>query len=455
MSQMNCVNTALPLPQNSCHHSISILHLSWTIHNHSSADWRKSSTSGLTNSGSMPLRSILLRSTPQPFNSFPDQRFIGVMAKLTSITVSESKKSSTRRKKKGKSFVCFLLFFAEHQNLYVAKLRSILSHAATWGILGLGVEASWIEARPVRAESPSPRGLIEKKQPDDSSKIRFALHQLFPLTDNFQHPQVKKKIHNILQHPSKQLIHRSTNSESAGLMHQVARSAWDIWLWRQLLIQQKAKRSNVALHRQRMCHVIPCHTLFSIMQRHHMPAIVCTCSSFLASLTFTDIASSSMEVLRGRVVRQRSARIVHSRHVLSCIGPAVPQSSWQMRTTDGTRYSKTFRDTAPGHLTHIFCHTVISKLYQFVMLFSSVHSVLHQFPECSNMAICSAAKCAGVAPLPQHKLHETIRNLKQSQRPVSIWTKSALGSWLHGSEREMPAWSNGVMMSDWPPEMVD
>lgn len=120
-------------------------------------------------------------------------------------------------------------------------------------------------------------------------------------------------------------------------MHQ--RSAWDVWLWRQLLIQQKAKRSNVALHRQRMCHVIPCHILISIMQSHHMPAIVCTFSSFPA-LTFTDIASSSMEVLRGRVVRQRSARIVHSRHVLSCIGPAVPQSSWQMRTTDGKRYSK-------------------------------------------------------------------------------------------------------------------
>ena len=92
----------------------------------------------------------------------------------------------------------------------------------------------------------------------------------------------------------------------------------------------------------------------------------------------------------------------------------------KMRTTDGKRYSKTFKDTAPGHLTHIFCHTVISKIVSICDAFSSVHSVLHQFPECSNMAICcSKVRWSSSIASKKHKLHETIRNLKTKRAAKS------------------------------------
>ena len=153
-----------------------------------------------------------------------------------------------------------------------------------------------------------------------------------------------------------------------------------------------------------------------------MPAIVCTFSSFLASLTFTDIASSSMEVLRGRVVRQRSAP-----HSPQQTCPQLHRTSSPSIILTNAHYGwdpifKTFKDTAPGHLTHIFCHTVISKLYQFVML-SRASTPCFISSRSAPTWPSAAAKCAGVAPLPQHKLHETIRNLKQSQRPVQYLDK--------------------------------
>ena len=245
MSQMNCVNTALPLLQNSCH-SISILHhhLSWTIHNHSSADRRKSSTSGLTNSGSMPLRSILLRSTPQPFNfSWSEiHRSHGKTHEYHGIRIQEILNS---QKKKQKCCLFFAIFRwaskpLRGQTPQHPEPRCDLRNPWPWG-------RSLVNgARPVRTKSPSPRPDLKKQQPDDSSKIRFASSTL-PLNRQLQHPQVKKIstiFYNTLQN------NQSTDPPSQsqpGLMHQ--RSAWDIWLWRQLLIQQKAKRSNVALHR--------------------------------------------------------------------------------------------------------------------------------------------------------------------------------------------------------------
>lgn len=158
MSQRNCVNTALPLLQNSCHHSISILHhhLSWTIHNHSSADRRKSSTSGLTNSGSMPLRSILLRSTPQPFNFFLIRDSLESWPN-PQVSQYQNPRNPQLAEKKRQKFCLFFAIFRwaskplRGQTPQHPEPRCDLRNPWPWG-------RSLVNgARPVRAESPSPR----------------------------------------------------------------------------------------------------------------------------------------------------------------------------------------------------------------------------------------------------------------------------------------------------------
>ena len=463
MSQRNCVNTALPLPQNSCHHFqffIIICHEPYIIIVRLIEESQALQGSQIQGQclcgqyfwGRRPSLSI--------FSWSEIQWSHGKTHKYHSIRIQEILNS---QKKNGKSFVCFLLFFAEHQNLYVAKLRSILSHAATWGILGLGVEASWMELVQY-GQKARRRGLIEKRTPRRLVQDK-KFHQLFPLTDNFrqfQHPQVKK-----VKKTSTIFYNTLQNKQSADPKSE---SAWPhastFGLRRLALTAASHPAESEAQQRgpSPAAHV-PCHTMSYTHIYHAKSSHACNCLHVFIFPSIPDIHWHSF-FQHGSPARPRGAPTFRP-HSPQQTCPQLHRTSSPSIILTNAHYGweaifKTFKDTAPGHLTHIFCHTVISKLYQFVML-SRASTPCFISSRSAPTWPSAAAKCAGVAPLPQkaqtpwnHTKPENKASGQVQACPVSTnWTKFALGSWLHGSEREMPAWSNGVMTSDWPPEMVN